>query len=98
MTHRSLGILGGGISGVALASFLGDDVEVVERRPRIGGLCGTIIEDGFTFDASGPHIQFIKKKEGLSLKVASLGVNVHLRRREIQILFQHPTRKYPVEN
>ena len=58
MTHHSIGILGGGISGVALASFLGDDVEVVERRDRIGGLCGTIIEDGFTFDAAGPHIIF----------------------------------------
>ena len=53
--HRRVGILGGGISGIALAAQLGADVDVLEKRNRIGGLCGTIIEDGFTFDA-GPTI------------------------------------------
>ena len=88
MTHRSIGILGGGISGVALAAHLGDDVEVVESRARIGGLCGTIVENGFTFDAAGPHIMFSKNKEVLSLMVAALGDNVHQRRRENKIWFK----------
>jgi Protoporphyrinogen oxidase len=98
MTHRSIGILGGGISGVALASFLGDDVEVVESRARIGGLCGTIVEDGFTFDAAGPHIMFSKNKEVLSLMVAALGHNVRQRRRENKIWFKGRLVKYPFEN
>jgi len=83
LTQRSIGILGGGISGIALAAHLGDDVEVLEKRARIGGLCGTISEQGFTFDAAGPHIMFSKNKEVLGLMVEALGDNVHQRRREI---------------
>ena len=106
MTHRSIGILGGGISGVALAAFLGQggssghspDVEVVERRSRIGGLCGTIVEDGFTFDAAGPHIMFSKNKDVLAMMVAALGDNVHQRRRENKIWFKGRLVKYPFEN
>lgn len=98
MTHHSIGILGGGISGVSLAAHLGDDVEVVEKRARIGGLCGTIVEDGFTFDAAGPHIMFSKNKEVLNLMVAALGENVHQRRRENKIWFKGRLVKYPFEN
>lgn len=98
MTHRSIGILGGGISGIALAAYLGDDVEVVEKRSRIGGLCGTIVEDGFTFDAAGPHIMFSKNKEVLALMVEVLGDNVHQRRRENRIWFKGRFVKYPFEN
>ena len=98
MTHHSIGILGGGISGVSLAAHLGDDVEVVEKRARIGGLCGTIVEDGFTFDAAGPHIMFSKNKEVLNLMVAALGENVHQRRRENKIWFKGRMVKYPFEN
>jgi len=98
MTHSSIGILGGGISGVSLAAHLGEDVEVVEKRARIGGLCGTIVEDGFTFDAAGPHIMFSKNKEVLNLMVAALGENVHQRRRENKIWFKGRLVKYPFEN
>ena len=98
MTHHSIGILGGGISGVSLAAHLGEDVEVVEKRTRIGGLCGTIVEDGFTFDAAGPHIMFSKNKEVLNLMVAALGENVHQRRRENKIWFKGRLVKYPFEN
>jgi len=95
---RDLGILGGGISGVALAAHLGKDVDVLEKRPRVGGLCATIIEDGFTFDAAGPHIMFSKNKDVLNLMVAVLGDNVHQRRRENRIWFRGRLVKYPFEN
>ena len=98
MTHRSIGILGGGISGIALAAHLGENVEVLEKRPRIGGLCGTIIEDGFTFDAAGPHIMFSKNKEALALMVEVLGDNVHQKRRDNKIWFKGRLVKYPFEN
>ena len=56
MIRRSIGILGGGISGIALAAQLGEDVDVLEKSTRTGGLCGTIVENGFTFDAAGPNV------------------------------------------
>lgn len=96
--HRRVGILGGGISGVALASQLGEDVDVLEKRSRIGGLCSTIIENGFTFDAAGPHIMFSKNKEVLELMVEVLGDNVQQKRRENRIYFKGKLVKYPFEN
>lgn len=98
MIHRRLGILGGGMSGVSLAAQLGEDVDILERRDRIGGLCGTIIENGFTFDAAGPHIMFSKNKDVLMLMVSVLGHNVHQRRRENKIWFKGRLVKYPFEN
>ena len=98
MTGRSIGILGGGISGIALAAHLGEDVEVIEKRPRIGGLCGTISEQGFTFDAAGPHIMFSKNKDVLALMVDVLGENVHQKRRDNKIWFKGRLVKYPFEN
>lgn len=97
MTPR-IGILGGGISGVVLAAQLDDQVDVLEKRSRIGGLCGSIIERGFTFDAAGPHIMFSKNKEVLDLMVETLGDNVHQRRRENRIWFRDRLVKYPFEN
>jgi len=98
LTGRSIGILGGGISGIALAAHLGDNVEVLEKRPRIGGLCGSISENGFTFDAAGPHIMFSKNKDVLALMVEVLGDNVHQRRRDNKIWFKGRLVKYPFEN
>jgi protoporphyrinogen oxidase len=98
VTRARIGILGGGISGIALAAHLGDDVEVLEKRARVGGLCGSIVEHGFTFDAAGPHIMFSKNKEVLDLMVCALGDNVHRRRRENKIWFKDRLVKYPFEN
>ncbi len=95
---RSIGILGGGVSGISLAAHLGDNVEVLEKRARIGGLCGSIIDRGFTFDAAGPHIMFSKNKDVLDLMVRVLGDNVHQRRRENKIWFKGRLVKYPFEN
>jgi len=95
---RSIGILGGGVSGVALAAHLGDDVQLVEKRARLGGLSGSIVDRGFTFDAAGPHIMFSKNKEVLGHMVEVLGDNVHQRRRENKIWFKDRLVKYPFEN
>lgn len=93
-----IAILGGGISGIALAAHLGDDVEVFEKRGRIGGLSGSIMDQGFTFDAAGPHIMFSKNKEVLNLMVSVLGDNVHQKRRDNKIFFKGRLVKYPFEN
>src|SRR5689334_12535607 len=88
-TPTRVGVLGGGISGIAFAAYLGhDDVEILEKRERTGGLCSTVIEDGFTFDAAGPHIMFSKNKDVLGKMVDALGANVHQKRRENKIWFR----------
>lgn len=92
-----IGILGGGISGVALASRVGD-CEVLEKCAAVGGLCGSVFEQGFTFDAAGPHIMFSKNKEVLGYMVEMLGENVHQKRRENKIWFKGHLVKYPFEN
>jgi protoporphyrinogen oxidase len=94
----TIGILGGGISGIALAAHLDENVEVLEKRGRIGGLCGSIMDGGFTFDAAGPHIMFSKNKSVLELMVRVLGNNVHQKRRENRIWFKGRLVKYPFEN
>ncbi len=94
----TIGILGGGISGISLGAQLDENVEVLEKRARIGGLCGSILDQGFTFDAAGPHIMFSKNKDVLDLMVAALGDNVHQRRRENKIWFKGRLVKYPFEN
>lgn len=98
MIRHRVGILGGGISGIALAAHLDEDVEVLERAERIGGLCGTIVEEGFTFDAAGPHIMFSKNREVLALMIDVLDGNVHQNRRENRIWFRGRHVKYPFEN
>lgn len=98
MTQHSIGILGGGISGIALAAHLDADLEIVEKSARIGGLCGTIVEDGFTFDAAGPHIMFSKNKDVLNLMISVLGDNVHQNKRENRIYYKGKLVRYPFEN
>lgn len=98
MRRRRIGILGGGISGVSLAAHLDEDVDVLEKHQTIGGLCGAVAENGFTFDAAGPHIMFSKNKDVLQLMVSVLGENVHKRRRENKIWFKGRLVKYPFEN
>jgi len=96
--EKNIGVLGGGISGIALAAQLGEDVDVLEKRARIGGLCGAILEDGFTFDAAGPHIMFSKNKDVLSLMIDVLDGNVRQGRRDNRIWFKGRLVKYPFEN
>ncbi len=98
MIRKSIGILGGGVSGIALAAHLGEDVDVLEKSAHTGGLCGTIVENGFTFDAAGPHIMFSKNKEVLALMIEVLDGNVHQNRRENRIYFKGKLVKYPFEN
>jgi len=93
-----IGILGGGIAGVALAAHLETPWELLEAAPRIGGLCSSIVEEGFTFDAAGPHIMFSKNKAILARMVEVLGENVRQGRRENRIWFKGHLVKYPFEN
>ena len=94
----TVGILGGGLAGLAVAAHLGHDSEILEQDERPGGHCLTVQEDGFTFDAGGPHIMFSRNEETLALMVALLGDNVHRGRRANKIFFKDRYVKYPFEN
>lgn len=93
-----VGILGGGLSGLALARLLGDcDVEVLEAEEEPGGLCRSFEWEGHRGDYGG-HILFSKDQEALRFCVESLGDNVDLVRRENRILYKNALVKYPFEN
>jgi len=51
-------VIGGGVSGLAAGRRLAErgwEVDLFEKSPTYGGLCSTLVIDGFTFDL-GPHV------------------------------------------
>ncbi len=95
--RADVGILGGGISGLSLASFLQRDAEVLEADARPGGLARTFGRNGFLSDVGG-HIMFSKDQQVLDAMVGALGDNVERRRRNNKILYRGLYVKYPFEN
>jgi phytoene desaturase len=56
LTDDRIGIVGGGVGGLASACYLADagaDVTVIERNDRLGGVANQLERDGFVFD-TGP--------------------------------------------
>jgi protoporphyrinogen oxidase len=71
-----IAILGGGISGAALARMLAADghrVVVLEKAERAGGLCKSRRYGEFTFDEAGGHIVFSKDKKVLDWQIDRCG-------------------------
>jgi protoporphyrinogen oxidase len=71
-----IAILGGGISGTALARMLAADghrAVVIEKSERPGGLCKSRTIQGFTFDDAGGHILFSKRKDVLAWQIDRCG-------------------------
>lgn len=93
----SIGILGGGLSGISLQRFLQHDSEVLEKEGRVGGLCRTFIKDGFHYDIGG-HILFSKNQDIMRKVRNVLGNNINSCRRNNKILFRGRFVKYPFEN
>ena len=94
----TVGILGGGLAGLAVAAHLDHDSEILEADERPGGHCLTVQQEGFTYDAGGPHIMFSRNEETLALMIGLLGDNVHRGRRANKIFFKGRYVKYPFEN
>ena len=92
-----VGILGGGITGIAIQHFLRHDGEVLEGAGRIGGLCQTIWKDGFGYDLGG-HILFTKNEAIDRLVKQLLGENLNYCRRANKIWYRGRFVKYPFEN
>jgi protoporphyrinogen oxidase len=96
-----IGVLGGGLSGMAYAYFssrMSFDVTVLEKDSVTGGLMKSVVEEGFTFDIGGSHIIFSKDKDVLSFMLSLLEDNRVENRRNTAILYRGRLVKYPFEN
>jgi protoporphyrinogen oxidase len=91
------GILGGGLTALTLASSLKDDHEILEKNERVGGLCRSFSEKGFTFDIGG-HIFYSKEQPIMDWMLGQLGENKHQKRRNNKVLVKGRYIKYPFEN
>ncbi len=101
MHDASVGILGAGLTGLALGYLLdqkGLNFEIFEKETECGGLMRTLQEQGFTFDYGGSHIIFSKDKEALDLMITLLGNNKIKNRRNTKIFYKGKHIKYPFEN
>lgn len=88
-------IVGGGLAGLSLASFLDGETVIIERGPVVGGLSRSYNLDGVDYDI-GPHIIFSKNKHVLDLHNSMIPTNRI--RRSNQIFYQGRYVKYPFEN
>jgi protoporphyrinogen oxidase len=95
----NVGILGGGLTGLTLASRLSTaDVEVLEKNQECGGLCRSLQEEGFTFDYGGAHIIYSRNQEPVDFMLKTLGDNYEQHRRNNKVYFKGRYVKYPFEN
>jgi protoporphyrinogen oxidase len=92
-------VLGGGACGMTAAWALaraGAAVTVLEREPRVGGLCGTEERDGFRFDFGGHR--FLSRSPALEKLVRQLcGPDLLLRTRSSVVLYNGHRYRYPLE-
>ena len=94
-----IGVLGGGLVGLVVASSCRKHrCEVLELDTVVGGHCRSLVEDGYTFDLGGPHILFSRNTEILQTIYNRLGDNVAQRRRNNRIWYDGRYVKYPFEN
>ncbi|MHB8347762.1 MAG: protoporphyrinogen/coproporphyrinogen oxidase [Acidiferrobacterales bacterium] len=92
--HNTI-ILGGGIAGLSLASFLNGKSTVLEKQDVVGGLSRSYQFDGINYDI-GPHIIFSKNREIMKLHTSMIETTQI--RRSNQILYKGRLVKYPFEN
>ncbi|MBN2136877.1 MAG: FAD-dependent oxidoreductase [Sedimentisphaerales bacterium] len=93
----NIGILGGGLSAIALGGQLAHDFEILEKEERPGGLCRSFQKEGFRYDLGG-HILFSKDESVMEFVRDALGDNANRCRRNNKIFFKGRYVKYPFEN
>ncbi|MBS1954336.1 MAG: FAD-dependent oxidoreductase [Cyanobacteria bacterium SZAS-4] len=94
---KSIAIIGGGIAGLSLAHFIGEDCEILEKSTQCGGLCRSFEKDGLTYDLGG-HVVFSSDKEILKLDLDLLKDNVGSHVRKNAVWYKGRLVKYPFEN
>src|SRR5437868_6985240 len=94
----TIGLLGGGITSLAIGYFLKRPYEILEKEDRCGGLCRSLVDKGYTFDPYGAHILFSKNKDILELEKKLIGSNLKTRYRINKVYLHGKIVKYPFEN
>lgn len=93
-----IGILGGGLTALVIGSELKHQYEILEKENSCGGLCRTIIKNGYSWDYGGAHILFSKNKQVLDIEKKLLQHNLCYQKRNNKIYYKGYFVKYPFEN
>jgi hypothetical protein len=97
VTRRSSAvIIGAGPTGLSAAYHLGASSVLLEQRGKVGGWCGSIEDNGFTFDFAG-HIMFSNDPYVHEMYSMLLGDNVHWQDREAWIYSNGTYTRYPFQ-
>ncbi|MFO0892345.1 MAG: glycosyltransferase [Isosphaeraceae bacterium] len=90
-------IVGGGPAGLSGGLHLDDpDFILADRHGRTGGLCRSLIQDGFTFDQAG-HIFFTNDRYVDGLFRSILAENFHEQQRESWVYLYESYQRYPFQ-
>ena len=96
--NQKMIILGAGISGLSLAWRLGSqglNVHVLEANSTVGGLAGTLRQDGYCMDI-GPHSFFSDDPEILDIGLKLFNNRLIPRPRQVKFLYQDRYLDYPL--
>ncbi|HOX22387.1 MAG TPA: FAD-dependent oxidoreductase, partial [Elusimicrobiales bacterium] len=100
MIKTDILIAGAGISGLSAAYHLEKrgkrDYLLLEKNKDFGGLCGSVQQDGYTFDWSG-HLLHLHTNDGLKLVKTLLGDNIARLERNAWIHSHQVCTKYPFQ-
>jgi protoporphyrinogen oxidase len=92
-------IIGGGVSGISSAVFLGKDEDylIIEKEEELGGYCRTIFQDGFTWDFSG-HFFHFKNEEIKNLIFKNIDPNIVLKvDKKSSIIYKNKEINFPFQ-
>jgi hypothetical protein len=91
-------IVGGGITGISLASFLSnDDYLIIEKEDEVGGYCKTTKRNGFVWDYSG-HFFHFKNKEIKDYLLENLQCQLFEVRKVSHIFYKNKFIDFPFQN
>jgi UDP-galactopyranose mutase len=96
MTSESVLVIGAGPTGLSAAYHLGKDALLLDKNDRVGGLCRSIVDKGFTFDMAG-HIMFSNDNYVHEMYRRLLGDNVHWQDREAWVYSKGEYTRYPFQ-
>jgi protoporphyrinogen oxidase len=105
-TNCNILIVGGGITGLSLASFLDeDDYLIVEKDSEVGGYCKTTIRNEFVWDYSGHFFHFNNQEikdyvlENIECDVVTVNKKSHIyyKDRYIDFPFQNNIHQLPTD-
>ena len=64
-------IIGGGLSGLAMAYYLGDDYLILEKEKEPGGYCRTLPNKDYVWDYAGHFYHFRTEKYKNTIRKSS---------------------------